>query len=463
VSRLVKEAEANIRERRLFRRGQAVLVAVSGGVDSMVLLDVLCQLAKSNDWKLTVAHLNHQLRGRSSTADEQLVRQTARRLKVPVVVERAKVREFARENKLSIEMAARKLRHEFLARTASRLRIPTVALAHHADDQVELFFLRLLRGGGGQGVAGMKWQSKSPNNSRIRLARPLLDQTKAALREHAIARKIRFREDATNDSLKFQRNRIRHELIPLLRRDYQPALDKTILRVMEIVGAESECVGFLAQEWIAAKSRVGFEELHVAIQRRCLQEQLLRRGVTPSYELIEDLRLNPKRLVSVGRRPGDGSLPHSFVLRESNGIIQVQRLEPAQFRTESKSIRLKGRAGRLAFGGLAIQWRLQTGEFLGLPKRRAASEVFDAEKVGNEITLRHWKPGDRFQPIGMKSGAKLQDLFTNARIPASERKGLVIAATAQGEIFWVERLRISERYKLSEGTIRRLQWRWHRL
>ena len=117
VSDLVNEVEASIRGRDLLRRGQLLLVAVSGGVDSMVLLNVLHDLAKANRWRLTIAHLNHQLRRRSGDADERLVRQTAKQLKLAVVVERARVRQFSRENQVSVEMAARKLRHDFLART----------------------------------------------------------------------------------------------------------------------------------------------------------------------------------------------------------------------------------------------------------------------------------------------------------------------------------------------------------
>jgi len=136
------------------------------------------------------------------------------------------VKEFARKSKLSIEMAARRLRHEFVARAAKERKIRVIALAHHADDQVELFFLRVLRGAGGEGLAGMKWRSPSPVNSKIMLVRPLLDATKAGLRGFARESKISFREDATNTSLNVPRNRVRNELLPLLLHHYQPALAK---------------------------------------------------------------------------------------------------------------------------------------------------------------------------------------------------------------------------------------------
>ncbi|HUB87009.1 MAG TPA: tRNA lysidine(34) synthetase TilS, partial [Verrucomicrobiae bacterium] len=229
---LLQRVENSIRNRTLIPRGEKILVAVSGGLDSMVLLCALKNLSARHKWKIVVAHFNHRLRGRACEADEKLVRQIAAKLKLPVVVENADVKSFAETSKLSIEMAARKLRHEFFARVARQRKIKTFALAHHADDQVELFFLRLLRGAGSEGLAGMKWKSSSPADKTILLVRPLLDLTKSELWKFARENKIRFRHDATNFSTDYLRNRIRNELLPLLKRNYQPALGKIILRLM---------------------------------------------------------------------------------------------------------------------------------------------------------------------------------------------------------------------------------------
>ena len=257
MSQLPQRVGNIIRNRRLLERGRKILVAVSGGLDSMALLHMLRALAPEWRWRLCVAHFNHQLRGSSSDADERLVRKTAAAMGLPVVVERANVRRYAERSKLSIEMAARKLRHEFFARAANSRGLRTVALAHHADDQVELFFLRLLRGAGGEGLAGMKWRSPSPVDGRITLVRPLLGATKAELLEFARENKLRFREDATNALLAAPRNRIRNELLPLLREKYQPGLAKAVLRLMEIIGAESDFAGAAARQWLKETGRDG--------------------------------------------------------------------------------------------------------------------------------------------------------------------------------------------------------------
>jgi len=250
VSELLERVERAVTERRLFARGQKILAAVSGGTDSMVLLRILHLLAPEHHWRILVAHFNHRLRGRASGADERLVRRTAARLGLEYVAGGADVKQAATRSGLSLEMAARKLRHEFLAQTARRHRVAVLALAHHADDQVELFFLRLLRGTGGEGLAGMKWRSRSPADQSIFLVRPLLDCTKAELLAFARAGKVTYRDDASNASVDILRNRVRHQLLPLLRKQYQPGVDKLVLRLMELVGAESEVVGELARDFL---------------------------------------------------------------------------------------------------------------------------------------------------------------------------------------------------------------------
>ncbi|MGA3283763.1 MAG: tRNA lysidine(34) synthetase TilS [Verrucomicrobiota bacterium] len=466
---LLQHIEQSIPDRRLLQRKQAVLVAVSGGLDSMALLHLLHELSFRHRWKLAVAHFNHQLRGRSSDADERLVRKTAAVMRLPVVVERADVRRFAGKSKLSIEMAARKLRHEFFARAAKKRGIRIVALAHHADDQVELFFLRLLRGAGGEGLAGMKWRSPSPVDSRITLVRPLLDLTKAELREFVRENKIRFREDATNALPAAPRNRIRNELLPLLRKKYQPGLAKTVLRLMEIIGAEADAVGETARQWLTETGGDGppgrprtpqssvptFANLPAAVQRRVLQSQLGEFGVLADFELVERLRRSPGVFVSVS--------PNFSVARDAAGSVKLRTQQPAGFNTGELAVDLSGRVGEVNFDGVRVRWRFGASKKKLHPCQRAAREFFDADKVGEQITLRHWRPGDRFQPIGMKSALKLQDWFVNQRIPRRRRCQLVVAAAETGGIFWIEGLRIGENFKLTPQTRRRLIWCWQRV
>jgi tRNA(Ile)-lysidine synthase len=454
VSDLTSHIESSIGAKRLFRDGQRILAAVSGGLDSMVLLALLHCLSKTHRWKLTVAHYNHQLRGAASDADEQLARKTARKLGLPFVAGRGDVPKFARKNGLSVEMAARKLRHDFLAATAAKLKIPTVALAHHADDQVELFFLRLLRGAGGGGLAGMKWSNPSPSAPKIRLARPLLDLSKDDLRSIASQNKIAFSEDASNASIDFQRNRVRHELIPLLTRHYQPALGRSVLRLMEVVGAEAEFAATAARDWLEGGRTPRFADLPLAVQRQIIHLQLIEGGLSPDFDLIERLRLSAGQWIAVN---ADCS-----VSRDATGLVHRRRLESFRFSLRKREVSLSAGEGRLTFGGLKIQWEIGDDKEMMTAAKPANVEYFDADKVGTPIWLRCWQPGDRFQPIGTGSARKLQDLFTNLKVPPGERRRRVIAATRQGALFWVEGLRIAEKFKLDEHTVRKLKWNWRR-
>ncbi len=309
-----------------------------------------------------------------------------------------------------------------------------------------------LRGAGGAGLAGMKWRSPSPANPRIALVRPLLGCPKTELLAFARKNRISFREDATNYSNDFLRNRIRNELLPLLCRHYQPGLAKTVLRLMEITGAESEAMGRLAEDWLKRR-RPAFAKLSAAIQRRVVQLQLARMNVGADFDLVEQLRESAGKFASIGSR--------FSVSRGMNGALKLREQQSVGFNSDEFQVNLRGRTGDMEFGGAVLSWRFETNK-TNRPSKKSGREFFDAGKVGGKIVLRHWRPGDRFQPIGLKAGAKLQDLFTNAKIPRDRRRHLIVAAADGGEVFWVEGLRMSENFKLTVGTRRRLVWRWRR-
>ncbi len=434
------------------------MVAVSGGVDSMVLLHLLHQLSHRHGWKLTVAHFNHQLRRAASDADEKLVQATAHRLGLEFVSERGDVRGQKLKLKLSLETVARGLRHRFLREAAERLKIGTVALAHHADDQAELFLLRLLRGAGGQGLSGMKWSNPSPVSPQLQLVRPLLGQTKAEIRAFARANRIRFREDASNRSFDMLRNRIRGELLPLLTKKYEPSVVPVILRTMEIIETESAYVQQAAERWLGSKRPTAFRRLDLAVQRQSLRIQLECLHVPRNFDLIERLRLVPDQSVSVSR---------TFrVFRDQSGWVHRQNVaaKNAGFNSNETVCELASAGGGRRFDGVDIRWEIvpQTGQLPRLASR-PGQEWLDADKVGVFVCLRHWRAGDRFQPIGMEQPVKLQDLFTNLKIPREQRRELLVAEVWPGQIIWVEGLRISEQFKLDKATGRVVKWQWRRL
>jgi tRNA(Ile)-lysidine synthase len=453
VNELSQRVELSIVSRRLLRDGQRVLVAVSGGLDSMVLLHLLHELAAKHCWRLVVAHFNHRLRGAASDGDERLVRHAAKRLGLGFVSERWPRERQTTAKQLGLEMAARLARHEFLARSARFHRTSTIALAHHADDQSELFFLRLLRGSGGEGLSGMKWRGPSPADGWCMLVRPLLDVRRVDLEACARERRIHFREDASNRDARRDRNWLRRKLLPALTQRFGEGSVPAILRTMDLAGSDADFAREAAAAWLAGRRRPPFERLHPAVQRQCLRLQLQRLDLPLGFDLIERLRQFPDKPVAATSR--------SIVRRDADGLLA--RVQPQdKFRLDELTVDLSATDG-CEFQDVTFTWACgRAPQPFRRPAPRAGVEFFDAAKVGATVRLRHWRPGDRFQPIGMNRPVKLQDLFTNAKIPTAHRRRLVVAEAAGGEIFWVEGLRIGERFKLGSGTRERLRWRWKR-
>ena len=189
--------------------------------------------------------------------------------------------------------------------------------------------------------------------------------------------------------------------------------------------------------------------------------------IAPAFNLVEELRLTAEKKITVGIAGGPKASPiglpeQSAVVRDKQGILHVQK-EAMPFSNNSMVEVPLGKAGRIAFEGLNVAWRVLEGTRRRVGKSLTGREFFDAEKVGSRVLLRHWRPGDRFQPIGMSRSVKLQDFLTNRKVPQRERHRLIVATTRLGEVFWVEGQRVTERFKLTAKTIRRLHWTWRRL
>lgn len=439
----------------LFKAGDRLVLAVSGGLDSMVLLHLLKAAVPSQSWKLHVAHFNHCLRGPESDADARFVRQTAEELGLPYHEEAAPVESLKGPGE-SLEMAARRLRHAFLARTAVSVGAPKVVLAHHLDDQVELFYLRLLRGAGSEGLGGMRSKAPSPACSEITLLRPLLEIPRATLLASATKRGLDYREDASNRSLKPRRNQLRHELLPLLRDRFQPALTEVTGRMMQLLRDEAAVVEHLAAVWLSGAADP-FPALLPGLQRQILRLQLRRLGVDAPFDRVEELRLNPEHQVNLDR--------HRRGWRDANGRVHLEEAVPSpQFSQEILRIDLEAHGNEARFSGRGFQWKFDDSPAPAPSMARSGNgEEFDASKVGTRICLRHWRPGDRYQPIGMSAPLRLQDWFTNRKVARADRHQRVVATAQNEQIFWVEGERIDERFKLDNETTRRLKWNWQYL
>jgi len=452
MASLIDTVDASAKE--LIPEGSGILVAVSGGVDSMVLLHVLHQLATKHRWRLVVAHFNHKLRGRASGADQRFVQKAAQRLRMRITTASWK-EGMAAIKKNGLEMAARNARLSFLDKVARRHKCSHIATGHHLDDQVETFFWRLFRGAGGLGLGGMQPVDDFPLNPDLKIVRPLLMFGKDEIQKFATKEKVKFREDSSNRDVAIMRNRIRSKLLPYLQRNFSSGIAHPINQSQELIGADAEFARDTAREWLDAQKKPPFDELHLAVQRWVIWHQLIELDIEPQYHQIEDLRIAAEKQFSLDQK--------RVIQRDERGRLDVHKICALNFSDGNTRILPKARWDRTVFGDLGIRYRINQCAPGPRPYRLPFQEQFDADRIGQVIVLRHWRRGDRFQPIGMSQTVKLQDLFTNAKVSATEKRRRVLACNAQGIVFWVQGLRIGEMAKINSDTRSILQWEWSEL
>lgn len=417
-------------------RDSALVVGVSGGLDSMVLLHVLAHVAPRLGIRIEAAHCHHGLRGRAADLDEKCVQEATTKLRVGFHTARFDVRGAADHSGESIEMAARRLRHRFLARTAVELGSRWVALAHHADDQAELVLLRLFRGAGSDGLSGMSLRSPSPADDRVQLLRPLLGFSRSELEEVAGKRQIRFRKDRSNLDPTILRNRIRHRILPFLCRQLTPALPRILNRVAEIAAAESEHLEAEATHWRQNGREDTFGTLSLALQRIVLRQRLLELGQIPDFDSIESLRTelrSPSRL----KTPG--------------GPEPVRDSQP----TDEASLDLR-RKGAVPWRSGLFRWTVTSKR----PGRSPGTECLDADRVGIRAKIRIRRTGDFYQPLGMPAPSRLKNLLMARKVPRGDRDSRFVIEIPDGRIAWVEGLPPGETFKHSEKTRRWLRLWW---
>ncbi len=402
----------------LIPEGTKVVVGVSGGADSVALLRAFHVLGIP----VTVAHLNHQLRGAESDADERFVRELADELGRPVVVESINVRKRAEGSDVSIEMAARQARHAFFATFESSV----IALAHHADDQTETFILKLARGAGTEGLGGMPYvQEIGP----IRLIRPMLNIPRTEIIEWLEENEFTWREDASNSDDTYLRNRVRHTILPMLESELNPNIRETILRTMDILRKEDDWMtGLLGGLTLDTCEPI-------APRRRLLRKWLFEQGAeSADFDPVE------KILLLVAR--GEGTT--IFELNERQRVV----VEYGKLRFEEGDIPPLETSWKLALES-GTGWKKDHGKGAGILPAEAS---FDAGKVGDSsITVRSFEPGDRMNPLGMEGRRKLQDIFTDQKIPRVQRTAIPVVV-CRGEIIWLPGYRTARGWEVPSSA-----------
>lgn len=453
-----------VRERALFLPGQHLLVAVSGGPDSMALLSLLHRLAQSWRLSLTAVHFNYGLRGEESDGDESFVRTWCDEQRIPLLVQRPMLPKKCRAS--SLQAAAREVRYAAMRRIARGLRADRIVVGHTANDQAETMLMWMLRGAGLSGLAGMPYKREGL------IVRPLLASTRKDILTYLDQQGVPYRSDSSNEKPLYRRNRIRMEIMPALAR-LNPAAVRVLQRHAELLRDEEAYLEQMVDglmSLVVSKSdegRLRLDRQGIAVLPVALQRRLIRRILRDCDEQERASGLHS--IETVRRFLLKGQSGNRLALR-SGTLIQKQ--DCAEL-SRSRDGRLTGvpaedrglpEACRLTVPSVAYwgrrnyQFQVQLmprDEAVRLPPERSVHRaLFDADRFSTPLLVRTWQAGDRFCPKGMRGRTKkLQDLFTDLKVGREERADIPLVVAPEG-ILWVVGKRQDDRFVLRDSTTR---------
>ncbi|NRF94711.1 tRNA lysidine(34) synthetase TilS [Paenibacillus frigoriresistens] len=458
---LVAKVEQRIIDEKLVDPGDVVVVAVSGGPDSVALLHVLFALAERYSWRLVVAHVNHQFRGAESDAEAFFVGKLADDLGLPCEIGVIDVPAYIEETSLNGQAAAREKRYEFLHQIAAKYSANRIAFAHHADDQAETIMMRILRGTGPSGLVGMPERRRE---KKVELIRPFLRIYKTDIVNYCAQHEMTYCKDSSNELRKYFRNQIRLDVMPMLKQ-YNEQLPESLNRLTDLMRAEDDYLAKEAEQVFRQKTtfqqaccrieRRDFTELHVALQRRLIKLIL-------NCLCLERDRLDFTRIESMRELILEDQVSNQ-VLQVDEQVYIVREYESIQFQTFAPSPK-----------PYAYEVGLDTSE-LNLPEVEAkliyswvpassketaaysssATDVFlDLDQLILPLVVRSRRSGDRFEPYGLNGSKKVKDMFIDAKMPLSRRDVIPLLVDASGQILWIAGFRRSKHALVGPDTVR---------
>lgn len=470
LSGLEKKVADFIKANELFADAERVLLAVSGGADSIALLHVIMTLKTRGllRAKLCCAHINHMLRAQQSDKDEEFVLAQAAKFQLTVIARRIDVREFARKNKMSIETAARKMRMKNLIEIAGENKCSHVVTGHQKDDNAETLLHRMLRGTGFRGLGGI-WPLRMFDGN-ISFVRPLLCVDRQEIVKYLLQNKLNWREDLTNADCRYTRNYIRHRLLPALQEDFNGSIVGNLYDLSVAARKFYKNVCNSANKIWPGISDCTNEEVVLNLelfseQSRPIQVELIRRSLTfigcGERNLTQKLHHKILQLAKenvIGRKI---HLPGGFLAARNYDTLIFARRGKAcgvEFNplisTKAESIVIKI-PGRTQFSQYLIESEITELDELECDKLKAGKikmiECFDMDKITPPLRVRLRRTGDRFSPLGRKGVKKLGKFLTAQKVPHNIRQK-VIVVTDKEKIIWLWPVRISEQVKITDET-----------
>ncbi|MDO4758332.1 MAG: tRNA lysidine(34) synthetase TilS [Rikenellaceae bacterium] len=426
-----------VAENNLFTHEDRLLLTVSGGVDSMVMLTLLAE----EGYNFGVAHCNFQLRGAESDEDEVMVAHEAARLGVPFYNKRFDTEGEMELTGESMEMAARRLRYAWFNELCDTEGYTAIAVAHHADDSVETFFINLLRGTGLRGLTGI--------STRVgRIVRPLLFASRREILEYAVQHKIPYREDSSNRSTKYLRNKIRLGLVPRIREinpKFTALMRRNIGRLtdaQQFITQSVERIREVACEQWDGVDRIYLDRIDAALPRNFVLYELLNSAYGFKGDVIDRL-CHALDEGAVGRR----FYARDRVAVTDRGMVVVAPIEP----DDDCAVEVPAGAPRAYCGNSVLFFERMSIDLIEDLNQPPHIALLDADLLTEPLTLRRWREGDRFTPFGMVGKKKLSDFLTDCKLSLPEKQRQFVLLSGE-EIVWVVGQRIDDKFRLTEKS-----------
>jgi len=440
-----------LEEHQLIQKNDYVLVAVSGGVDSVVLLHLLLKLAETYRLKNQILHLNHNLRGKQSDSDQQFVEQLAEKYGLPIISRKVDVPKFIVKKGLSEEQGARILRYRFFNWALKKTGADCIALGHQADDQVETVIDHFFRGSGVRGLSGMPVR-------RDKFIRPLLFAGRHEIETYAKTHSLQYIIDSTNVMVKYRRNRIRYELIPYLKQHFNPAIPDVVLRSARIMDEAERYLKNQAELALESclinckKNKIvldinAFLNYFIIIQKYILYLLLDRLHLSRSILTTEKLDF----ILKLVQKPISGKkaiLTSNWQLWIDHDQLVILEQPNSEFEIE---IAINNTYPLLTDDLYFIAELVPRNQ---LPERFSEDsdiEYVDYDSITGRLVIRNFRPGDRFRPLNFKGEKKLSDFFTDCKVPLHQRREIPLLVCDSG-IIWIIGYQIDDRFKITGDT-----------
>ncbi|HOU99222.1 MAG TPA: tRNA lysidine(34) synthetase TilS [Bacteroidales bacterium] len=428
-----------IEENKLFTPSEKLLLAFSGGIDSVVLAHLLF----TNNFKVELAHCNFTLRGKESDNDEQFAVKFAHKLGIPIYTKQFDTKKYAQEQKLTIQEAARHLRYRFFEELAMKWNFNYILTAHHLDDNIETLFINLLRGTGIKGLCGIPLK----NNLIIR---PLLFATREQITQYAISHNLTWREDSSNLSDKYTRNFIRHHIIPLIKaknKHFYSIFSQNIQRINN----SSELLNYLVADKL--KPYIKTNKNQIIIELNALQS--LPYSTSLLYHFAQNFGFNFDQIQSVTEQKHQSgkiylSATHKAYIDRNKLIIIPLEIKNVEMEHSISSNTKK------IDQPITLFFKIHEHQNNDNIPTESNIAYLDASKINFPLTLRKWKAGDRFYPLGMKQSKKVSDFLTDLKMNRYEKENTWVLCSSN-QIVWIIGHRIDNRYKITKNTTKVLE------